>query len=86
MSCPTCDHTMQAVFETAMYHCPRCGTLRLKRLDGSVDDRQPELVKRIHDAIEQIGLDPTEGPHETLIRCGVEECIYPPPDRSLTCG
>lgn len=43
MSCPTCDHTMQALCGHYFW-CPRCGTI--KRKGDVIDVEAPKLVER----------------------------------------
>lgn len=46
--CPTCSHTLQALFGIGgrmCFWCPRCGTLRITSGDHT-DDEAPKLVAR----------------------------------------
>lgn len=84
MACPTCDHTMHPI-SLDVFWCPRCGTIRMREREKTVDDgvrtlnrdEVPMLVKRI---TEFAGILTDE--HEELIReferLGVRESIMLP--------
>ncbi len=74
MSCNTCGHTLEIITRgdgRAVYHCPRCGTLRM--VDG---ERHTDYVPRLVDRCRSF--EDTLGPRwaglwETL---GIHEAIH----------
>ncbi len=84
MSCPTCDHTLQAVTNVPavggrpVFWCPRCGTL----CHGN-DCEAPKLVDRCRE-FEKILVGAKamtdKQPWRTL---GIAESIHKPEDRPL---
>jgi Zn-finger nucleic acid-binding protein len=70
MACPTCDHTMQAVDLSGVFHwCPRCGTLKSTRNWTDV----PKLVERVR------GSASTSHPD-------IVECVFTPMERAIKQG
>lgn len=85
MACPTCDHTMQVVFEDVIRtiaHCPRCGTMR-SLLAGHTDNSVPSLVGRVR-ALKQLMTERARFgalDQQAWNRLGLFEAIYRPEDR-----
>lgn len=87
MSCPTCDHTMQAIGDQVRvigdqrdrttFWCPRCGTI--KNTSWVPDATCPELVPRVREL-----LDATEHDDFAWI-LGVTEAIWLP-DNQRECA
>jgi tRNA(Ile2) C34 agmatinyltransferase TiaS len=77
MSCPTCDHTMHSVGDTAWW-CPRCGTLSFK---GFSQIETPKLVTRCRELSSRHLLDKLQARSDwhTL---GIGESIFPPDTRA----
>lgn len=85
MPCPTCSATMHCLGTMkgrAHYHCPRCGTCRMKT-GGHVHDTVPALVTRCRqfeaDAPARFG-EAWTGSH--WHRLGILEAIHPPGERA----
>ncbi len=83
MACPTCDNTLELVFQDRMrtlYHCPRCGTMR-SDLTGHVHDTVPKLVERCRQLVQCLieGEQP-EG-LEAMHILGIAESIHPSSER-----
>ncbi len=84
MSCPSCDHTMQALAPSLdagsqYFWCPRCGTIRQENQTGvggiMVADGVPRLVERCRKLKScMIEADQPEG-IEALQLLGITESI-----------
>lgn len=83
MSCPTCGHTLQRVGadgSSAVFWCPRCGTIRA--VHGSrlfVDDEAPALVGRVRRYMAEVGAG---GPGTLFRTLGLDESVYTPEARA----
>lgn len=79
MSCPTCDHTMQAVCNhmPPAFWCPRCGTLKMERYASGTTPLLVDRVRAFGDNSRPI----LQGERDLWLRLGVEESIRLPADR-----
>ena len=59
MSCPVCDHTMQAT-APGIFWCPRCGTIR-EQVAGRPDHTAPRLVDTVREVLRDRLLEYTAG-------------------------
>ncbi len=86
MSCPTCSHTLGPCGDQAareMWHCPRCGTLRIRSWNGNawlINDYVPRLVERCQEIQKEVILDLKIWCHWN--RLGIREAINLPENRS----
>lgn len=84
MACPTCDHTMARVNpgdynDPAIYHCPRCGTMKCMHDLGETCIVTPKLVKRCQDL--EVYLEPRSDVYRRWMAMGLNESIHLPKDR-----
>ena len=72
MSCPTCDHTMQAIDNLGpitTFWCSRCGTI--KNTSWIPNETCPKLVPRIRELLDRTTDD------DLAWTLGIIESIYP---------
>lgn len=58
MACPNCDETMQATDVAGTWWCPRCGTLRIKRVGYHTPKITAGLQQQQTKMIPNIFVDP----------------------------
>ncbi len=56
MSCPICRHTMQNPGQKNIFHCPRCGCLKVEEMIII-----PKLIEHVKDAIDSSFVFKAEG-------------------------
>lgn len=77
MSCPTCDHTLAGIGH-GMWHCGRCGTLKL--CDGGY--AVPALVGRCRDFDAYLF---GQRIRQIWAKLGIAEAMQPPESRDAHC-
>lgn len=86
MACPTCDATMNQIFQgngINTFWCPRCGSFIINPGSGEWVVYQPALIERIRglkdEMAERVGFQ--EWDRQTWHRLGIFEAIYLPEER-----
>lgn len=72
MPCPTCSHTVESCGES-IFHCPRCGTMVIRRGCDFSDVYVPKLVERVRKLLPEL-LTSEQRLCKTL---GITDSIYP---------
>ena len=80
MACPTCNHTMQMVYQgerIKIFHCPRCGTMMKQYPDLPTAIGVPKIVERSRAYSKTLDVRATKYWYQT----GMDETIFPPEQR-----
>lgn len=94
MSCPTCDHTLDCIADSAdgrrVLHCERCGTLVVRFLGDTAIARispiaqsvyVPKLVERCRDYVHDVYVRHNAYTPSQWHTLGIAESINKPEDR-----
>lgn len=76
MNCQTCGHTFDCIFPSALWWCPRCGSIETRGTLGE-GTCTPQLVKLCRE------FEPAVFPkwQDLWRRLGIEESIHTPEER-----
>jgi len=77
MACPTCDGTFESCAQ-GIFHCGRCGTMKIVRSEDHADVYVPKLVARCRAHIQSVKAASVK---DSLRQLGLVEAVFPPSDR-----